>query len=160
MRADLESRKRVEQLYGQMSVYNGAILFPYLKSISAPEILIGSLAVIVGTFISLANGLHMPLLLLAFTPVVPLSAIALMFGQIHEGVCISRASENIIGQLLSPGQACLVGMARTEKIAVLKRARSFRALLLPIGGFCLFSISVIQVIWEEILNQILFLFSL
>ena len=77
---DLKSRERVEELYGVMSVYNGMFSI-YVKRMTPPAIVCGSLAVIMGIFMSLSD-LNLPVVLAIFCPVVAVASLGILFGAI------------------------------------------------------------------------------
>ena len=154
----MESRKFVEDLYTAMSVFNRK-LSVYIQIVMVPVVLCGSLGIIFATFLGLRHG-DLPTLIYVFNAVSGPAGMLLLFGQIYEGVCVVRASDEIVAELLATDRPYLQGMTKRKKMAVLKRAEAFRAVSLPIGSFGHFSMHVVQGLWEEILNQILFLFSL
>ena len=69
-------------------------------------------------------------------------------------------SEGILGNLLSMDRKYLQDMTRMERETVMKRANVFRTVLLPVGGFCYVIMGVAETTWDEIVNQVFFLFSL
>ena len=148
----------MEDLYGIVSVYN-MVGNVFAKVITPAMLLAGCLGIIVATFMSIGD-LNLPLTLHVFCPFAALAAAVMVFEQIYEGVCFTRASQGIIARLLSTEEPCLKGMTKIQRTAVMKKAKAFRPVVVPIGGFCNVSMGVIQVTWDEVLNQILFLFSL
>ena len=155
---DIASRNLVEGLYATASVYN-RVMYEQLRVTSAPALLATSLGVIITIFLSL-KGMDLPLFVYIFCQIAGTMGAILMFGQIYECVSIIRVSEGIIGGLLAPDRKYLCLMTRQTRMEIMKTAKAFRAAEFCIGGFCGASVEVIQGIGEEILNQILFLFSL
>ena len=155
---DPSSRERVEELYGIMSVYNGLFSI-YARRVIPPALVGGSMGVIVAIFMSLSD-LNLPFVLAVFYRAVAVSSLGVLFGAIYECVCITRMSERILGNLLSTDQKYLQDMASKEREAVMKRAKVFRPVLLPLGGFCSITMGVAKSSWHEIVNQVFFLFSL
>ena len=155
---DLQSRKLMEELYGTMSVSN-KIGNAFAKVITPAMLSAGCMGIIVATFMSLGD-LNLPFVLRLFCPFAALAAAGMVFEQIYEGVCFTRKSQEIIARLQSTDQLYLKGLSRKQKDGLLKRAKAFRPIVVPIGSFCNVSMGVIQVTWDEVLNQILFLFSL
>ena len=53
----------------------------------------------------------------------------------------------------------LRGMTKKQRMNIMKRAQALRAVNFPTGPFAEFSLNVTINIWEEVLNQLLFLLS-
>ena len=154
----MEDRKRIEDLYAVMLVCSKAG-HDVAKVVTPALGLAGCLGITVATYLSLAE-LHLAFLWRIFSALSATAGAAIMFQQIYESVCFTRASQGIIARLLSMEQSYFQGMGRKERNAVMKRAKAFRPLVIPIGDFCNASMGVIEVAWEEILNDVLFLLSL
>ena len=147
----------MEELYITMSVYY-SIGGAAAKTLTTPLVLAGCIGVIVPGFLSFKN-FKLPIILVLFCPFSALTAALLVFGQTYEAVQFTRESEEMIARLLSTHQLYGKSMSKREMDVMMKRAKAFRPIKVPIGGFCYASMGVIQVCWEEILNQILFLLS-
>ena len=129
------------------------------KVLSPAMLLAGCAEIIMGTFMSLTN-LQSSLLLQGLYASSAALCVAILFEQIYECVCFTEKSRQIIERLLSLEQPHLRGMTRKEREAVVKKAKAFRPIMIPIGGFCHVSMAVIEVSWEEMLNEVLFLLSM
>ena len=129
------------------------------KVLSPAMLLAGCAGIIVATFMSLTH-MQLSFFLQACYAISAVFCVGILFEQIYECVCFTRDSERIIERLLSMEQSHLRGMTRREMEAVMKRAKAFRPIMIPIGSFCDVTMAVIEVSWEEIMNQVLFLLSM
>src|SRR4051794_26131475 len=119
----------------------------------------GSVGIIMSTFMSLKE-MGVPPLMFPFFPVAAVVAAFLGFGMIYEGVCITRMSEGILESLMSNNGGYLRRLGKSGSSVIMKRAKAFTPVFFPIGGFCQFSMGVMQNVLDEIINQVLFLYSL
>ena len=154
---DLDRRAQVEQLYICYELYN-RVCYVWMKFMLPPTICSVSIVIIVTTFVSIRYT-ELPFMYYIFFANTAFTLMLIIFWMSYDAVLITRDSEDILGQLLSYEAPYLRSMSRREKIEVLKRARAMRAVDLPIGEFADFSINLPVTIWEEILNQVLFLLS-
>ena len=96
-------------------------------------------------------------LIMSYTAFVILLAI---FFVSYDIVAIIQASEDVVQNLLNPQHEYYRDADPLVKAGLLKAARALKPVELPVGHFATFSFGVTQVIYEEILNQLLFLLSL
>ena len=133
--------------------------FEIARILSPAMLLAGSVGIIVTAFISLTH-LQSALFLQAICALTAVMGTGIVFEQIYECVCFTRSSEQILARLRCADQLYLKGMTRMERLAIMKRAKAFQPIRIPLGGFCHVSMGVIRAAWEEILNQLLFLLSM
>ena len=155
--SDMESRAVVERLYNYCQLHN-RVVHNWLKFMLPPTISGVSTAVIVTTFVSIRYT-ELPLIFYVFYPNSAFNLMFILFWMCYDMVRLIRASEYIIGQLLSHDAEYLKSMPRAVRIQVLKTARAMKPLEFPLGDFAEFSLNLPVTIWEEILNQVLFLLS-
>ena len=86
--------------------------------------------------------------------------LAIMFWQIYDVFLLTRDSEDIMRHLLSYDAPYLRPMPKALRTQVLKRAKAMRVLEFPVGEFADFNMNLPIAMWDEILNQVLFLLSL
>ena len=153
----MESRAVVERLYNYCQLHN-RVVHNWLKFMLPPTISGVSTAVIVTTFVSIRYT-ELPLIFYVFYPNSAFNLMFILFWMCYDMVRLIRASEYIIGQLLSHDAEYLKSMPRAVRIQVLKTARAMKPLEFPLGDFAEFSLNLPVTIWEEILNQVLFLLS-
>ena len=153
----MEGRAFVERLYiclqHHFRVYSIWIKFempPLLSSISV--------AVIVAAFVSIRYT-DLPLVLYLVYPNTACNLMFMVFWLCYDIVRIVRASEEIIGRLQSDDADYLRPLSRAMRVQVLKRARALKEIVYPVGEFSELTLNLPIAMWEEILNQILFLLS-
>ena len=93
-------------------------------------------------------------------PFVGLTLLALIFWVSYDIVKILRAADDLLGNFTSVAMPHLEHLSKSEKMEIMKRAKAMKPLDVPIGDFTDFSMTVPMNIWEEVLNQLLFLLSL
>ena len=123
-----------------------------------PTIFGVSEGVIVTTFVTIRYT-ELPLILYMIYPSIALDRMFVIFWMCYEAVLLVRASEEIVGQLASHDAKFLRPLPRALRMEVLKVAKAMKPIEIPLGHFAKFSISLPIAIWDEILNQVLFLLS-
>ena len=114
--------------------------------------------VIFTTFVSIRYK-ELPTLFYVFYPNTAFNLMFVLFWMCYDAVLLIRASEDVLGKLVSHEAEYLRPMPRGTRIQVLKRAKAMRVLEIPIGDFSEFSLSLPATPWDEILNQVFFLLS-
>lgn len=155
---NLEERAKLEQLYVCLELHS-RICFVWIK-FSWPSNIFGvTVAIILSAFVSIRyTGL--PYFCYAVYPVTAFALTAIMFWGFLEFIRSVRDSEEILGKLRSKQAPYLRRLPSADRVKVLKRAQAMRAIELPVGEFADLSITVCVTLWEEIVNQVLFLLSL
>ena len=127
----------------------GPILFPILLGLGS--------AVVLFVYLPLRHH-ELPgfitLLLVALAALI----MAIVFWLCFEGVTIIRNSEEIVQELRSQptGEQ---GLSPAQRKLFLKRAKALRPFSVAVGTFGEFNLDVPTIMWEEILNQLVFLLS-
>ena len=154
---DLEVRAKVERVYICFELYN-RVCYVWEKFMFPPTIFSVSLTIIVTGFVSIRyTGL--PFMYYIFFPNTAFTLMLIIFWLSYDGVLLTRDFEDILGQLWSYEAPYLQSMPKIERTKVMKRAKAMRVVEVPIGEFADFTIMLPITIWEEVLNQILFLLS-
>ena len=156
--ANLTSHRALEKLYIFMEVYN-SVFSKWLKFMVAPTLFAISCGMIVVFYVTLRHT-ELPILLYVVFPYAGLTMLVILFWISYDATVVIQASEKLLSQLRSDGSQYLAGLSREEKIRILLRSRAMRPLAFPIGNFTNFSLAVPANIWDEVLNQIVFLLSL
>ena len=154
---DIDVRAKVERLYICYELLN-RINYTWLKFMLPPTIFGVSLTVIVTTFVSIRYT-ELPFMYYIFFANTAFTLMLIIFWLCYDALLITRDSEDIMSQLLSFEAPYLRSVSKAGRIRVMKRAKAMRVIEFPIGEFADFSISLPIVLWEEILNQVLFLLS-
>ena len=83
----------------------------------------------------------------------------LIFWHSYDMLQVVQASEDVLGELSQHQATYFNGMARAQRLELMKRSKAMRPLVFYIGN-SEFSIGLPINTWDEILNQVLFLLSL
>ena len=154
---DLESRGLVERMYYYV-LHHNRVVQTWLKFMLPPTLSGVSLTVIITAFVAIRYT-ELPLIFYVFYPYTAFTLMFVIFWMCYDTVLVVRASEDVMGQLLSHDAKYLRTMSRAERIKVLKRAKAMKVLEFPIGDFSEFSLNLPVNVWDEIINQVLFLLS-
>ena len=141
-----------------MELYN-RICFVWVKFAWPPVLFSIAVTIVNATFVSIRYT-DLPFI---YYMIYPTSAVGLgiiIFLGCYELVITSRDSEEILGQLRSLDAPYLRGMPIAARKRLLKRGRALRAIELPVGEFADFSLTVPIALWDEMVNQLMFLLSL
>ena len=153
---ELAERRKLEHLYNTVRVFSKS-----MQNVSKP--------VIVPTFFSIGAVVVFLLYFPLKHPELPVMVTAIFIGGVSVLMGVAtmlsvdlvktiRASEEIIGELQSIS-ALPSGLLKTERMQLLKTAKAYKPLALQFGIFADFSLDVPIVMWEEVINQLLFLLS-
>ena len=153
-----EERREVECLYVtlevQMKIYlywAFVIMFPFLFNMG------------VGAIICLYIPLGLPespawlsFCFLFLAAVI----LGVVFWMAYDMVLVARASEEVLRRIKSFNEHWREnGISDLQRLGLLKRAKAMRPIGVPIGEFGEMSLDVPVIMWDEILNQLLFLLS-
>ena len=83
-----------------------------------------------------------------------------LFGQGYDIIYAKEDSEEFVGKLQSQASPALQNLSLEERRKLLKRSKAMAGLQFDIAGLANYSWAVPLGAWDEILNQLLFLFSL
>ena len=148
----LRALKLLEHLYVVIQIHSQHIqrwmqicVFPLLMTIGG--------GVVLCLYIPIKHT-ELPLILSGSFLVVGLSVQGVLFWTSYDIVIAIRASEHVIGRL----QSISSGKKQLDSFRdISKRCKAHRPVNIPIGSFGAFSIEVPIIMWDEILNQLLFL---
>ena len=153
----MDHRAQVERLYICYELYS-RVCNVWLKFMLPPTIFSVSLTIIVTSFVSIRYT-ELPFLFYILFPITAFTLMLIILWISYDAVCITRDSEDILRQLSASEAPYLRSTPRRAKAEIMKRVRAMRVVGFPIGEFAVFSIDVPIAVWEEILNQVLFLLS-
>ena len=153
----MEGRAVVERLYICL-VHHFRVYSVWFKFQGPPTILSVSVAVIITAFVSIRYT-DLPLILYIFYPNTAFNLMLIVFWLFYDTVRIVRASDEIIGRLQSENAGYLRPLPRAMRIQVLKRAKVMKEIEFPLGNYSEVTLNLPIAMWEEILNQVLFLLS-
>ena len=147
----------VERLYSYL-LHHNRVAQTWLMFMFPPTLSSVSLAIIMPTFVSIRYT-ELPVMFYVIFPYTAFTLILVIFWFCYDTVLVIRASEGLMGQLLYHQAVYLRPLSTAERIKVLKRAKAMKVLEFPIGDFAEFSLTLPVSIWDEIVNQVLFLLS-
>ena len=156
---DPEKRKKAERLYICITLFN-RVFRVWCRFMIVPT-LIGCTLCIIYTLYLTIRYTELPLLLYVWCPLTGVTILLVIFWLTYDVVLVKRTAESIVSRFLShDGAPHMRWMTRQERVAVVKRATAMKVLEFPIGDFADFSLSVPVLVWEEVMNQVLFMLSL
>ena len=154
-----ERRKKAEQLYICITLFN-RVFRVWCRFMIVPT-LIGLTLCIIYTLYLTIRYTELPFLLYMVISTAGVTVLLIIFWVSYDVVLVKRTAEGIISKLSShDGAPYLKWMTRQERVAVVKRTTAMKVLEFPIGDFAEFSLGLPVLVWEEVLNQVLFMLSL
>ena len=156
---NLDQREQLERLYICLEVYFRTLQV-WIRLMLPPTIFAPSCAIIIAVFVSI-RFTSLPFILYQFFPSTAVTIPFLLFWIIFEMELTTRGSEDLRGRLLSREPDYVRRMLKDTRIRrMLSRARATRQVSYPIGEFADVSLSLGVNMWEECLNQVIFLLTL
>ena len=155
---NITHHRALEKLYISMEVYN-SVFSKWYKFWVVPTLFASSCSMIVCFYIALRHT-ELPILLYLCFPYAGFTILVILFWICYDATVVIQESEKLLSQLRSDGSPYLAGLTREEKIKILLRSRAMRPLSFPISNFTTFSLAIPANVWDEVLNQIVFLLSL
>lgn len=153
----METRGKVERMYICLELFN-RICYVWNKLILPLTNFSLSLTIIVAAFISIRYT-ELRFYYYVFFANTAVSLMLILFWSYYEMLLITRGCEEILGQLLSYEAPYLQSVPKAQRTLVMKRAKAMRVIEFPLGDFADTSLSVAIAIWDEIVNQVLFLLT-
>ena len=148
----------MEFLYVTLEVQT-KIYHPWVFILLFPLLVNFGLAVIICLYIPLGRP-EVPAWLSFCFLFVAAVILGVIFWAAYDIVSLSRGSEEVLGKLKTFNEGWREnGITDLQRIRFLKRAKACRPIEVPIGGFGEMSLDVPVIMWDEILNQLLFLLS-
>lgn len=152
-----ESWMALRRKYFQLQVY-ASNFNSWVKFMIVPSIFSISSTIVVAIYATVKLT-DVPILIHMGFAWIGFSFLIFLFWFGFELLVFIQSSEAIVATLASKDQY-LLELERDERLYLIKFAKATRELGFNIGEFTNYSIDVLIAIWEELLNQILFLFSL
>ena len=155
----VEDREEVERLYICLELYF-RILQTWVRLMLPTIIFPPSCAIIIAVFVSI-RFTSLPYILYQFFPSTAVTIVGLLFWFIYQMELVQKGSEDLRSRLLSREAKYVSGNLKETRIRrLLIRARATRPVSYPVGEFSEVSLGLGVNIWEECLNQVIFLLSL
>ena len=154
---DMESRAVLERMYiyleHQLRLYT-----VWIKLELPPTMLAVAIAITISAFVSICYTDLPPIIYLVY-PNTAFTLMLMIFWICYDGVRIMRASGEVIDGPRSANAGYLRPSSRAMRMQVLKRAKVMREIEFAVGEFTIVTLNLPIAVWEEILNQVLFLLS-
>ena len=154
----LHQRKLAEQLCVTFEVEN-KILCLWLDYMHSPHILAEFFSSVITLYIAIVHT-SLPIYIYVFFPLSAASLMGFVFVIGFDQAGIIKTMNAATEPLLDSLAEYLRVMPKEMRVAVMKRAKALQPVSHSTGGFGKFSLSVSNAVWEEVLNQLLFLLSL
>ena len=156
-----EDRLQLWHKYLKLQVFN-ELCRTWAKLMIVPTISSATSTIIICLYVTIRHE-ELPIGLVPFFFYVGMTLFGIVFWIAYQVILVIRASEAIIGVLTTvdkegdnPGW---MGVPLPPKKYIMKRGKATRPLGYRIGEFIEFSLDVPIGIWDEIVNQLLFLLS-
>ena len=101
----------------------------------------------------------LPFYVYVWVPLVGIIAFGLISWFVYDVVMVKRAAEHVLGTLQSRSAPFYGRLSADQRRELRQRTRALRPVHLSFGNFSDMSLEVLANIWDEMLNQLLFLLS-
>ena len=155
---DLDGWNRVEQLYNCMRLYN-IMYFNWMRYLLAPVLFLWGAAVTMVLYVTFRPS-GLPLFVYCWFPLVAAGSVVIITWLFYDGVLSKRAADEVLANLQSRTAGYYARLGPAEKMELLRRSRALQPVYLGIGQFTEISLEVAMNVWDEVINQLLFLLSL
>ena len=155
----LKDRKKLEVAYVILEVHV-KVLHQWIALVLFPALVNAASGVIIALYIPIRHP-EIPTLLNLCILVFAALLLVIAFSTSYDIVLVTRACEEVLGKLKTFGCEQENGndISPLQRLRFIKRAKACRCVEILIGTFGVFSLDVPVILWDEILNQLLFLLS-
>ena len=156
---DPENPRRAERFYIRLQLFSHTFCV-WCLLMFAP-LLVGLIICVIITLFLAIRYTQLPLLLYIWCLVTGITILFVIFWISYDIVLVKRTAEDVMSRFASHDGAPYLGrMSKQERVAVAKRALALKVLEFPNGDSVDLSLDLPVMVWEEVLNQVLFLLSL
>ena len=148
----------LERCYKCGQVYN-KLLDLWYKFVVPKGFVNAGLAIVMSAYVSIRHT-ELPPLLYAYFPYSTVVVAVVAFGLCYDGILIIRASEETLGRLKFLDSENVMALSRADRLAVIRRVKALRPAYFSVGDFTGFNMGVPIGVWDEIINQLVFLLTL
>ena len=148
----------LERLYAVGQVYN-KVLDAYYKFMVPPAVFGGGAAIVFLSFVTLRHT-ELPLYIYWLFPYMTISFSVVLFDLCYDGILVIRASEASLSTLRSKEGQYFRRLPIEEQKAMSRRAKALRPAFFSVGNFAQFDMSMPIGVWDEMVNQLMFLLTL
>ena len=155
-------RRKIQSLYIQVQIANDVVNFATRQCLPYAFFALGT-TIVIGLFTFIRHFGHSVALInlvVALVGIVCLGFLFHTFWASWDGLEAIRMSEDLVRKLRSPEETYLKALPKMERLWLLKRARAIKPLHIQIGNFSTYDQDALFAIWNEIINQLVFLLSI
>ena len=102
----------------------------------------------------------LPFFIYIWVPLMAVIAVSVVNWNVYDVVMVKRTAEEVIGTLQSRSEPFYWRLSVSERKELRQRARAIRPVHFSFGNLSDVSLEVLANIWDEVLNQLLFLLSI
>ena len=141
-----------------MKIYN-IIYMNWLKFVIAPAVFSACVTIVITLYVT-CRPAAMPLILYFGFPLSAMVLLFIVFRICYDAVVAKRAGDGVLGNLQSRTAGYFSRLGPVEKREMTRRARALQPVYIGMGEFSEITLEMWMSIWDEILNQLLFLLTL
>ena len=156
--SDLGKWEDVEFLYRSMKLYNGVLMI-WLEQIITPLLFSVCAGITILLYVTFRPS-GLPFFVYLWFPLVAFVGMGVISWLMYDTVMVKRAAEQVAGTLQSRSAPFHRRLSLFQRKELIRRARALRPVHLSLGNFSEVSLEVLANMWDEVLNQLLFLLSL
>ena len=155
---NLEMWLQAEHAYRSMRLYN-VVYMNWIRTMVVPTLFALCSGVTILLYITFRPS-GLPILVYCWFPVVAITVLFSVTWVCYDAVVIKRKADEAMGKLQLKAASLLRGRQLSHKKELIRRARALQPAYMAVGQFTEFTLEVPMNMWDEVLNQLLFLLSL
>ena len=149
---------KLERLYICGQVYN-TILDVIYKLVSPPGIFNSGLIIVLTWFLTMRHS-QVPWYIYMWFPYIAILFTVVLFALCYDGILAIRASKKVLSILRSNEKQYFLRLPAEDRKAMMRRAKALRPAFFSVGNFTDFNVDVPIGVWNQIVNQLVFLLTL
>ena len=148
----------MERLYISGHIYN-TILDVWYKLVVPPSLFDGGVIIVLASYLTMRHT-DLPWYMYYWFPYLTVLFSVMMFALCYDGVVVIRSSEGTLGTLRSTEKQYFLRLPIEEKKSMIRRGKALRPAFFSVGNFTEFNMDVPIGMWDEMVNQLMFLLTL
>ena len=141
-----------------MKLYN-TVFMQWLRVLVSPFLFLTCSAVTLLLYVTFRPA-GLPMLVYCWFPLVAVVTIIVVTWLIYDAVSAKRSADEVLANLQSRTTRYYERLEPEGKIELERKGRALQPVQLRIGEFAEFSLHVVATIWNEVVNQLIFLLTL
>ena len=155
---DLESWMEAERHYRRMRLYN-TIFMNWIKFMVVPALFAWCVGILFVLYVTCRPS-GLPLLVYGSFPLIAGVSMIVITWLCYDAVLAKRGADEAKEKLQSRTAPYFQRLTQADKVLAMRRARAFQPVCVAFGEFAEVTLDVPVSIWDEVINQLLFLLSL